>query len=300
VHRDLKPENVFIVRDSEAQGGERPKILDFGIAKLSGDVGGDRKRTQTGLLLGTPIYMSPEQCRGSGAVDHRADVYALGCVLYHQLTGHPPFDLDGVGEIISAHLRETPRPPSALAVGIPASVDVLVLRCLAKDPDERFQSMLELQQACEAQLARISSGGGAPTIALANLPTVIAPGAQTTMGAAAGQVTPVRAARRRGMWLAVATVALAGAAIAVVALRGGSAEQAPVNPAASAPVAAIDAGVVVDAPVPDASIPDAPVPEAMVPIAVPPKAAPVRVHVKKRAAAPHAPTRPAEDPYDIR
>ena len=74
VHRDLKPENIFMVRDTEAQGGERPKILDFGIAKLNGDTG-DRKRTRTGMLLGTPVYMSPEQCRGAGTIDHRAEVY---------------------------------------------------------------------------------------------------------------------------------------------------------------------------------------------------------------------------------
>ena len=142
VHRDLKPENIFLVRDAEAQGGERPKILDFGIAKLTrpGD-NGDKKRTRTGLLLGTPIYMSPEQCRGAGDVDLRADIYALGCVLYHLVVGRPPFDHEGVGEIISAHLRETPKPPSAVVGGVPAAVDALVLKCLAKDPAQRFQSM---------------------------------------------------------------------------------------------------------------------------------------------------------------
>jgi serine/threonine-protein kinase len=80
VHRDLKPENLMLVRDPEAQGGERPKILDFGIAKLTSDAP-DRSRTRTGTLLGTPIYMSPEQCRGSGLVDHRSDIYSLGCVV---------------------------------------------------------------------------------------------------------------------------------------------------------------------------------------------------------------------------
>ncbi|MCA9797831.1 MAG: serine/threonine protein kinase, partial [Candidatus Eremiobacteraeota bacterium] len=89
VHRDLKPENIFLVPDSEAQGGERPKILDFGIAKLGGNEPG-QMRTRTGALMGTPVYMSPEQCRGAGSVDHRSDIYSMGCVIFHMLTGRPP------------------------------------------------------------------------------------------------------------------------------------------------------------------------------------------------------------------
>src|SRR5687768_15810409 len=86
VHRDLKPENIFLVRDPEAQGGERPKILDFGIAKLGGD-NPNQMKTRTGAMMGTPVYMSPEQCRGAGLVDHRSDIYALACVLFHMLVG---------------------------------------------------------------------------------------------------------------------------------------------------------------------------------------------------------------------
>lgn len=94
VHRDLKPGNVFLVRDPEVPGGERTKILDFGICKL-----GDPEcttTTQTGTMLGTPVYMSPEQCRGAGRVDHRSDIYSLGCVLFHMLAGRPPFDCESV------------------------------------------------------------------------------------------------------------------------------------------------------------------------------------------------------------
>jgi serine/threonine protein kinase len=112
VHRDLKPENIFLVRDHEVAGGERAKILDFGIAKLADDHPGKIK-THAGALMGTPVYMSPEQCRGAGEVDHRSDVYALGCVMFHLLVGRPPFDHEGLGEILAAHLREPPPAPSS-------------------------------------------------------------------------------------------------------------------------------------------------------------------------------------------
>ncbi len=153
VHRDLKPENLFIVRDAEALGGERPKILDFGIAKL-GDRA-ERGTTRTGQMMGTPAYMSPEQCNDSGRIDFRTDIYSLGCVLFHMLTGRPPFDHDGIGAIIAAHLREVAPPPSAIEPGVPAHVDPIVARCLAKRPDDRFASMHELQQACDAALGQL-------------------------------------------------------------------------------------------------------------------------------------------------
>jgi serine/threonine protein kinase len=157
VHRDLKPENVFLTRDEEVRGGERPKILDFGICKLGVD--GDKVLTQSGAVLGTPVYMSPEQCRGAGRVDHRSDIYALGCVLFHMLTGRPPFKGDGVGDYIAAHLREDPPAPSTYVDDIPLEIDALILRCLAKTPEKRFQSMRELQHAIDQVLAKMTGPG---------------------------------------------------------------------------------------------------------------------------------------------
>jgi serine/threonine protein kinase len=156
IHRDLKPENIFLVHDGEVASGERPKILDFGIAKLS-DEHPSKFKTHTGMVMGTPMYMSPEQGRGLAGIDHRSDIYSLGCVLFHLLTGEPPFDGEGVGDIISAHIREPAPAPSSRVPEIPSSVDALVLHCLAKRPADRFQSMVELATAISSFLPQASA-----------------------------------------------------------------------------------------------------------------------------------------------
>src|SRR5262245_61839472 len=143
VHRDLKPDNIFIVRDVEAQGGERTKILDFGICKV-GPMDGEVAVTQAGAMVGTPVYMSPEQCRGTSDVDHRSDIYAFGCLLFHMLTGRPPFIGDASGDLIVAHMQADPPAPSLYVAGLPFEIDAVLLRCLAKAPEERFPSMNEL------------------------------------------------------------------------------------------------------------------------------------------------------------
>jgi len=194
VHRDLKPGNVFLVRDGEVPGGERTKILDFGICKLAADPD-NALTTQTGTMLGTPVYMSPEQCRGAGNVDHRSDIYSLGCVLFHMVAGRPPFDCDSVGEFIASHLKEDPPSPTSVLATLPREVDELMALCLAKDPDQRFQSMGEVQNAIEQVLARVSDNGSVP----APTPRQIAlgEGFQSAFHAAEEQreITPSPAAR---------------------------------------------------------------------------------------------------------
>ena len=217
IHRDLKPENVFIVRDPAVDGGERAKILDFGIAKLVGDHAG--VKTQTHTMMGTPRYMSPEQCRGAGLVDQRADVYALGCMLFMLLVGRPPFDAEGVGEIIAMHLREAPPMPSSLCSGIPPEIDQLVLRCLEKDPARRFGHGGELANALGSLrglslLLEVSRPGTAYTL---SPPTTLS----SAMGATGGPsvARPVRF-RHSAMYMGLGFVAGGGAiAFAVIAGR---------------------------------------------------------------------------------
>ncbi|HET9620202.1 MAG TPA: protein kinase, partial [Kofleriaceae bacterium] len=156
IHRDLKPENIFLVRDAEVASGERSKILDFGIAKLS-DEETSKVKTHVGALMGTPVYMSPEQCRGLPDIDHRADIYALACVTFHLMAGRPPFDGEGMGDLIAAHITEAPPALSSLVPGVPPSVDALLLRCMAKDPAQRYQTMTELAAAITAVLHQLAS-----------------------------------------------------------------------------------------------------------------------------------------------
>ncbi len=162
VHRDLKPDNIYLVPDSEASGGERAKILDFGIAKLSGDaLGGNTNLTSTKVVMGSPHYMSPEQCRGGSAVvDSRSDLYALGCILYECLAGRQPFVGDGFGELMGAHLHVTPTPLPMLAPHVPTEVDALVQRLLAKTPQQRLQTADEAAAAINDLLGRVRPAGG--------------------------------------------------------------------------------------------------------------------------------------------
>jgi serine/threonine-protein kinase len=147
VHRDLKPENIYLC----TRGNDRNfvKILDFGIAKLTGDGGQSTSKTRTGLVIGTPTYMSPEQCEGKGLIDHRSDVYSLGVVMYELLSGRVPFPGDGFGEILVAHLTKTPENPSTINPDITPALEAIVLHSIDKDRNRRFQSMGEFLAALE-------------------------------------------------------------------------------------------------------------------------------------------------------
>jgi serine/threonine protein kinase len=146
VHRDMKPENIFLIH-REGQP-HFVKILDFGIAKVMGlDPNGPRL-TRTGMIFGTPEYMAPEQAEGKDT-DHRADIYAVGCILYHLITGQTPFVAESFMTMLTKHLMEDPVPPSVRRPDLVISpeMDALVLRALEKDRDQRWQSMAELLEA---------------------------------------------------------------------------------------------------------------------------------------------------------
>ncbi len=148
IHRDLKPANVFLVQGSN--GHHRVKLLDFGIAKRLVRLEGETP-TRTGVLMGTPEFMAPEQC-GSKQVDARTDLYAVGVLGYLLLTGTTPFSGSNAAEILVAHLQQMPRPPHEVRPGIPPALSAVLLRALAKRPEARFATTAELRAALEAAL----------------------------------------------------------------------------------------------------------------------------------------------------
>jgi serine/threonine protein kinase len=146
-HRDLKPDNVFMATDED--GGCQPKLLDFGIAKLLAEEAPEKFKTRTGAPIGTPQYMSPEQCRGRG-VDHRTDIYGFGIIAYRMLTGVLPFDGEDYMEILLAHLQQEPRPPSSIVSSLPHEVDEAIGWMLQKDPAERPPNLSTAVRSLEA------------------------------------------------------------------------------------------------------------------------------------------------------
>jgi serine/threonine-protein kinase len=286
IHRDLKPENLFVVADAAVTGGERVKILDFGVAKLSRDDA--VSATMSGAMLGTPLYMSPEQCRGAGAVDHRSDIYALGCVIMAGLTGQPPFPLAASGELIVAHLQEPPPAASARVLGLPPAVDAILARCLAKEPDDRYQTMAELAQA----LASVEGHVGATRARSVDIAVAQTLPSQTTLTGAASSTYGSPTRRRGGLFAVLAGVV--AAIVVVVAFTRGGDESSPSSSPAGLPVASpVDAKPAVRedvAPPVDAVIDDLAGIDAGAPI----KPAPLR---RNHAAAKSTPS--SRDPGDV-
>lgn len=149
IHRDLKPDNVFLVRSGDR---EFVKLLDFGLAKIAGN----SRVTRQGIIFGTPHYMSPEQAGGQ-PVDHRTDIYALGCILYECLTGRTPFEADSYKGVLDQHLNAMPIPveqrvPDAAHLG---PMSAVIMRCLAKNPADRYATMAEFAAALEEAMAQV-------------------------------------------------------------------------------------------------------------------------------------------------
>ena len=166
VHRDLKPDNVILI--ARARQTDFVKVLDFGIAKLTGDQPGSR-RTRTGIVLGTPAYMSPEQCEGRGNVDHRTDIYALGILLYEMLTGRVPFQGEGYGEVLVQHLTQTPVRPTTIRGVIPPHVEVICMKALEKRIEDRYATMDDFMKGLTDPVGFVEANGGLEGFAKSDL-----------------------------------------------------------------------------------------------------------------------------------
>jgi serine/threonine protein kinase len=244
VHRDLKPDNVFLVlRNGDP---DFVKVLDFGIAKLTSASASAHYRTQTGAIIGTPAYMSPEQCRGAKEIDQRTDVYSLGVIGYQMLTGGLPFNAEALGELLFQHLSQTPIAAAALEPSVPAPVSAIIARTLEKEPGRR-PSLDELTATMELAVsgtprAETPASGSAPVIATGPTQAAV-PIANTTLGGSASQVAPAagpRAQHRRVGWVIGAVLATGGvvAGISVLLHRSSGGESHPGSPASSASVTA--------------------------------------------------------------
>jgi serine/threonine-protein kinase len=148
IHRDIKPANVFAAE----RGGvyDVAKLLDFGLVKEHSSGATDVKLTQPGTFSGSPFYMCPEQVKAYDKLDARSDIYSLGAVAYYLVTGRPPFVADNVWDVITAHARDPVEPPANVNPGIPADLELAIIRCLAKLPANRFQDVESLDKALAA------------------------------------------------------------------------------------------------------------------------------------------------------
>jgi serine/threonine-protein kinase len=240
-HRDLKPENVFLARD---EGGVFPKLLDFGIAKLMGAEPGMTAKTRSGIAVGTPYYMSPEQARGKD-LDHRTDIYSFGVLVYLALTGTYPFDGDDHISILMQHVTAEPEAPSARAPELPAGVDEIVLQLLQKDPAARPENVRTAVAALERAAGMAPSLDSGP----------IAVRSQAVAVSAAPTAFVEAPKRRPRAWVAIPVLAaLAVIGVGVFALVGGNDHEQKVAEPPPAPV------VVHPAPPPPAPSPPRPAP----------------------------------------
>jgi serine/threonine-protein kinase len=304
VHRDLKPGNLFL--HTRRDGRRVVKVLDFGISKL--DAPGEQDTTKTGQMMGSPKYMSPEQMLNMRDVDARSDIWSLGAILFEFLCGRPPFQGDTTPRICAQVLNADPPLPHTLRADIPPELELVILRCLDKEPDRRFSDV-------RALVAALTPYGPPPEVLLASgkhpapalvtstpLPaTASTPTPSTTPpGTVAGwdttkYVGPQKkpATGRRNAIIGGAVVLLGGAAI-FYATRGGSAPAAPVTPppvAAAATVPSVSATATAEPAKPGVSPHDLPDVEASA------SAAPLKAPVPGGSVAKKPKTAPTADPF---
>ena len=215
VHRDLKPQNIQLV--TKADGSLQVKLLDFGVAKiLASPDGVQSAKTRTGSLMGTPLYMSPEQCKGSRAVDYRADIYSVGVMLFEMLAGRPPFIAEGIGELFTLHMFQRAPLLRDIAPNVPPHMAAAVARSLAKEPQDRFQSMEEFRAAFAGELEfeglpePSATVGRSPVPAEVRPPEVSERRQSSKRGANDVAARPALRSRMSAVTASVALVALVG------------------------------------------------------------------------------------------
>ena len=264
VHRDIKPENLFVTM---ANGIDQVKVVDFGIAKALAGQG----LTTTGSVMGTPLYMSPEQLTDSKRVTTSSDVYSMGAALYEMLTGVPPIRADTLPEVMSKVMAgDINREPSKLRAELPHWVDDVVRRALARDPEHRYASAREMKEALEqrmiggALVGAVASGsspiGVAATLApdAPTLPPAVGNKAAGSVGNQQGATTPPervvgavsvgdRTPRRNVVPLAIGGAVLAGGAIAVFAMRSSPSTTPVIDPQVARDAAIADVAPRIDA-----------------------------------------------------
>jgi serine/threonine protein kinase len=210
VHRDLKPENVMLVPEPHMPGGERTKLLDFGIAKVVDQGTKPRVQTKTDQFMGTPMYMSPEQCEGAGRVDAKSDVYSIGVMMFEMLSGKLPFIADGPGKLLAMHLYVEPPVLKEIAPHVPEALADLVQKLLIKDREQR-PSMAEVVTTLAAlaekyPLPRPADSAHHAAMAappIDGLKSTLAQAGKSTLGASASQIASLPRTRSRWRRLAL-------------------------------------------------------------------------------------------------
>jgi serine/threonine-protein kinase len=320
VHRDLKPANVFIQRE-KAGRPDYVKIIDFGISKFQ-NVGGDEAKTRTGMIIGTPLYMSPEQARGLSEADARADLYAVGVILYESVTGRVPFTGASPTDLLFQIALSTPPPIASIVGDVDPAFCSIVERAMARDPNARFQSGAEFIAALDAW-ANAGQGVAAPApatmpvaapygmpppiSALANTPAP-APGTPWASSQSLPQPPPRSSAAIVAV-LVVGVVALLGLGGLALALRArstspGAASTPPATATAPAPSASEAPAAAPSAPpaevvtlAPKPSAPPAPETSTTHPATVARPATPPPAHRPAASAPPAAATATGYNPF---